>query len=140
MSEVGTIEDSIINFEQARENIERVVRDRPDSPEYRFLLARTRCFLANRYDKASRPGMPRTSFDQALADFERLVARAIPPTARIAPTRRRRSSSAPTSSGTMAICDGSRRDYIASIAIGAALVDQFPDDLEILDKHALITQ
>ena len=32
--------------------------------------------------------------------------------------------------------DGSRRDYLASISIGEALLREYPDDLEILDKHA----
>ena len=55
INEIGMVEDSIINFEQARDNLEQVVREVPGVPEYRFMLARARCFLANRYDKASRP-------------------------------------------------------------------------------------
>ncbi len=77
INEIGMVEDSIINFEQARDNIEQVVREVPGVPEYRFLLARTRCFLANRYDKASRPDDARKAFEQALSDFEHL-ARANP--------------------------------------------------------------
>ncbi len=60
INEIGTVDDSITNFEQARDNIEQVVRDVPGVPEYRFLLARVRCFLANRYDKASRPEIARS--------------------------------------------------------------------------------
>ncbi len=72
LNDIGTIEDSIINFEQARDNIEQAVRDRPDVPEYRLLLARARCFLAGRYDRASRSDDARAAFDQALSEFEHL--------------------------------------------------------------------
>ena len=135
INEIGTIEDSIINFEQARDNLEQVVRDVPGVPEYRFLLARTRCFLANRYDKASRPDDARKAFEQALSDFEHL-ARANPK------DREYRANQAETlqlradflwDHGDL---DGSRRDYLASIAIGAALILEYPDDLEVMDKHA----
>src|SRR5262249_47329414 len=73
INEVGTIDDSILAFEQARENMERVVREVPFIPEYRFLLARARGFLANRYDKASRPEDARKSFELALSEYERLA-------------------------------------------------------------------
>ena len=77
INEIGMIEDSIVNFEQARDNLEQAVREVPGVPEYRFLLARARCFLANRYDKASRPDDARKSFEQAISDYEHL-ARANP--------------------------------------------------------------
>jgi len=135
INEIGTIEDSIIIFEQARDNIKQVVREVPGVPEYRFLLARTRVFLANRYDKASRPDDAREAFEQALSDFGHL-ARANPK------DRRYRANQAETlqlradflwDHGDL---DGSRRDYLASIAIGEALLLEYPDDLEVLDKHA----
>jgi serine/threonine protein kinase/tetratricopeptide (TPR) repeat protein len=135
INEIGTVDDSITNFEQARENIEQVVRDLPGVAEYRFLLARTRCFLANRYDKASRPGDARAAFDQAIADFEHL--------ARAHPTDRQYRANQAESLQLRADflwdhgdLDGSRRDYLASIAIGAALIAEFPDDVDVMDKHA----
>ena len=73
INQIGAVEDSITNLEQARDNIEQVVRELPGEPEYRFLLAQARCFLANRYDKANRPDQARELFDQALADFEDLA-------------------------------------------------------------------
>ena len=135
INEIGMVEDSIINFEQARDNLEQVTREVPGAPEYRFLLARTRCFLANRYDKANRPDDARRAFEQSLSDFEHL-AQAHPK------DRKYRANQAETlqlradflwDHGDL---DGSRRDYHASIAIGAALLLEFPDDLEVLDKHA----
>ncbi len=134
INEIGTVEDSIVNFEQARDNLEQVVREAPDMPEYRFLLARTRGFLANRYDKANRPDAARATFDQALADFEHL-ARANHQ------DRRYRTGQAETLQlradyhWDHAELDASRRDYLASVAIGAELVREYPDDLEILDRH-----
>jgi eukaryotic-like serine/threonine-protein kinase len=134
-NEIGMVEDSITNFEQARDNLEHVVREVPGAAEYRFLLARTRCFLANRYDKASRPEDARKAFEQALSDFEHL-ARANPK------DRNFRAHQAEAlqlradflwDQGDLA---GSRRDYLASIAIGAALLVEYPDDLEVMDKHA----
>jgi len=135
INDIGTIEDSIVNFEQARDNMEQVVRALPGVPEYRFLLARTRCFLANRYDKASRPDDARKAFEQALSDFEQL-AQANPE------DRKYRAKQAEAlqlhadflwDHGDL---DGSRRDYLASVAIGGALIRENPDDLELLDKHA----
>ncbi len=104
-------------------------------PEYRFLLARIRCFLANRYDKASRPDQARAAFDQALADFEHL-SRANP---------RDRKYRANQVEALQLRADflwdhgdlgASHRDYLASIAIGAELLREYPDDLEVMDKHA----
>ena len=135
INEIGMVEDSIINFEQARDNMEQVVREVPGVPEYRFLLARTRCFLANRYDKASRPDEARKAFDQAISDFEHL-ALAHPN------DRNYRANRAETlqlradflwDHGDLA---GSRRDYLKSVAIGKALHREYPDDLEVMDKHA----
>jgi len=135
MSEIGSVEDSITTLEQARDNLERVVRDDPGSHEDQYLLARTRTFLGNRYDKASRPDDARTLFDRALADCNRLV-RAFPADyhdrALQAETLQHRADFL-WDHGDLA---GSRRDYIASIAIGSRLVLEHPDDLEILDKHA----
>jgi eukaryotic-like serine/threonine-protein kinase len=134
-NEIGMVADSITNFEQARENLEHVVREVPGAPEYRLLLARTRCFLANRYDKASRPEDARKAFDHALSDFEHL-ARAHPN------DRNYRAQQAETlqlradflwDHGDLA---ESRRDYLASVAIGAALHLEYPADLEVMDKHA----
>ncbi len=132
---IGAIDDSIVNFEQARDNLEQVVRDVPGVPEYRFLLARTRCFLGNRYDKASRPDQARAAFEQALADFDHL--------ARADPTDRKYRANQAEALQLRADflwdhgdLDGSRRDYLASVAIGQALILEYPDDLEILDKHA----
>ena len=135
INEIGTIEDSIIIFEQARDNFKQVVREVPGVPEYRFLLARTRVFLANRYDKASRPDDAREAFEQGLSDFEHL-ARANPEDSR------HRASQAEA----LQLCadflwdhgdlDGLCRDYLASIAIGEALLREYPADLEIQDKHA----
>ncbi len=73
INEIGIVEDSITNFEQARDNLEKAVREVPSAPEYRFLLARTLCFLANRYDKAGRSDDARKAFEQALADYEQLA-------------------------------------------------------------------
>ncbi len=135
INEVGVVEDSIVNFEQARDNLEKVVREVPTAPEYRFLLARARCFLANRYDKASRPDDARKGFDQSLSDYEHLV-QANPK------DRRYRAHQAEAlqlradflwDHGDLA---GSRRDYLASIAIGTALLVEDPSDLEVMDKHA----
>ena len=135
INEIGVVEDSITNFEQARDNLEKAVRELPSASEYRFLLARSRCFLANRYDKASRPDDARKAFDQALSDYEHL-AQASPK------DRRYRANQAEAlqlradflwDHGDLA---GSRRDYLASIAIGAALVVEDASDLEVLDKHA----
>ncbi len=135
INEIGVVEDAIVNFEQARDNLEKVVREVPTAPEYRFLLARARCFLANRYDKASRPEDARKGFDQSLSDFEQL-AQANPK------VRRYRAHQAEAlqlradflwDHGDLA---GSRRDYLASIAIGAALLLEDPGDLEVMDKHA----
>ena len=125
INEIGMVEDSITNFEQARDNLEQVVREVPGVPEYRFLLARTRCFLANRYDKASRPDDARKAFEQALADFE-LLAQANP---------RDRNYRAKQAEALQLRADflwdhgdlaGSRRDYLASVAIGAALLREVP--------------
>ncbi len=135
INEIGMVDDSVTNFEQARDNIERVVREVPGIPNYRFLLARARCFLANRYDKASRPADARRAFDQALGDFE-LLARGSPENLDY------RSKQAEAlqlradflwDHGDLA---GSRVDYLASIAIGAALSRDHPEDLEVMDKHA----
>ena len=135
INEIGIIEDSIINFEQARDNIEQVVREVPGMPEYRFLLARTRCFLANRYDKASRPDDARKAFEQALSDFEHL-ARANPQDRRYRANQAEALQLRADFLWDHGDLDGSRRDYLASIAIGAALALEDPDDLEVMDKHA----
>jgi eukaryotic-like serine/threonine-protein kinase len=135
ISEVGTTEDSIITLEQARDNIEQALDGDPSSPEYRFLLARTRCFLGNRYDKASRPAEARKSFDLGLSDYERLV-RAYPGDRRYRADQAEALQHRADFLWDHGDLDGSRRDYIASIAIGAALVVEYPDDLDILDKHA----
>jgi len=135
ISEVGAIEDSIINLEQAQDNLERVVRDVPGVPEYRFLLARTRCYLGNRYDKASRADQARKAFQQALADFEHLT-QANP---RNREYRAQQAEALQLRADFLwdhGDLDGSRRDYLASIAIGAALILEYPEDLDILDKHA----
>jgi tetratricopeptide (TPR) repeat protein len=135
INEIGMVDDSITNFEQARDNIERVVREVPGIPNYRFLLARARCFLANRYDKASRPADARKAFDQAIGDFE-LLARGSPDDldyrAKQAEALQLRADFL-WDHGDLA---GSRRDYLASIEIGAALLRDHPEDLEVLDKHA----
>jgi eukaryotic-like serine/threonine-protein kinase len=135
INEIGTVEDSITNFEQARDNIEQVVRDVPGVPEYRFLLARVRCFLANRYDKASRPEIARAAFDQAVADFEYL-SHANPQNR----TYRAHQAEARQLRADFLWDHGdlgaSRRDYLASIAIGADLLRENPEDLDVMDKHA----
>ena len=135
INEIGMVDDSVTNFEQARDNIERVVREVPGIPNYRFLLARARCFLANRYDKASRPADARRAFDQAVGDFE-LLARGSPDNldyrAKQAEALQLRADFL-WDHGDLA---GSRVDYLASIAIGAALFRDHPEDLEVMDKHA----
>jgi serine/threonine-protein kinase len=135
INEIGTLADSIVSFEQARDNFELVVREAPGAPEYRYLLARARCYLANRYDKASRPEEARTAFEQALSDFEHL-ARTNPMDfkyrAKKAETLQLRADFL-WDHGDLA---GSRRDYLASVGIGAALLREHPEDLELIDKHA----
>jgi eukaryotic-like serine/threonine-protein kinase len=135
INEIGMVEDAIINFEQARDNMEQVVLEAPGVPEYRFMLARTRCFLANRYDKASRPEDARKAFEQALADYEHLT-RAYPKDREI---RAKQAESLQLRADFLwdhGDLSGSRRDYLASVAIGAALLLEYPGDLEVLDKHA----
>src|SRR5262249_43185673 len=89
----------------------------------------------NRYDRASRPEEARTAFEQALSDFEHL-ARANPMDfkyrAHKAEVLQLRADFL-WDHGDLA---GSRRDYLASVAIGAALVREHPEDLEVMDKHA----
>ena len=104
INDIGMVDDSIVSFEQARDNLERVVRDVPFFPEYRFLLAKARCFLANRYDKAGRTEDAR-KFSLRSSTFRFLsIWRTIrtPLIASIALIRRRRSRSKPTSCGITA--------------------------------------
>ncbi len=135
INEIGMVDDAVVNFEQARDNMAKVVREVPGVLEYRFMLARTRCFLANRYDKANRPDDARKSFEQAISEYEGL-ARANPLDhkyrAHLAEALQLRADFL-WDHGDL---DASRRDYLASVAIGAALIHEFPDDLEALDKHA----
>ncbi len=135
INEIGAVEDSIISFEQARDNIEQVVRDVPGMPEYRFLLARVRCFLANRYDKASRPDQARASFERALADFAYL-SQANPQDPKYPAHQAEALQLRADFLWDHGDLDASRRDYLASIAIGAALLREYPEDLEVMDKHA----
>ena len=135
INEIGLVEDSIVNFEQARDNLERVEREVPGVPEYRFLLARTRCFLANRYDKASRPDDARKAFDQAISDFDHL-ARAHPEDRRYRANQAEALQLRADYLWDHGDLGGSRHDYLASIEIGAALIARYPGDLEVMDKHA----
>ena len=60
----------------------------------------------------------------------------IPPTARIEPIRREALQHRADFLWDHGDLDAARRDYLASTAIGAALLAEHPNDLEILDKHA----
>jgi eukaryotic-like serine/threonine-protein kinase len=135
INEIGMVEDAIVNFEQARDNMEKVVREVPGVLEYRFMLARTRCFLANRYDKASRPDDARKSFEQAISEFEYLT-RANPEDHKYRAHQAEALQLRADFLWDHGDLDASRRDYLASVAIGAALIQEYPDDLEALDKHA----
>jgi tetratricopeptide (TPR) repeat protein len=135
INEIGIVEDSITNFEQARDNLEKAVREVPSAPEYRFLLARTRCFLANRYDKASRSDDARKAFEQALADYEQL-ARENPKDLKYRAHQAEALQLRADFLWNHGDLAGSRRDYLRSIAIGAALLGEDPGDLEVMDKHA----
>ena len=134
-NEIGVIEDSIASFEQARDNFELVVREAPAVPEYQYLLARSRILLANRYERAGRTEEARTVFQQALSDFERLAR------ADRMNTKYRAGKAEVLQLRADFLWDhgdlaGSRRDYLESVAIGAALVREHPEDLEVMDKHA----
>jgi serine/threonine-protein kinase len=135
INEIGMIEDAIVNFEQARDNMEQVVREAPGVSEHRFMLARTRCFLANRYDKAGRPEEARKAFEQTLSDYEQL-ARAYPKDRDIRAKQAEALQLRADFLWDHGDLGGSRRDYLASVALGGALLIEFPDDLEIMDKHA----
>jgi serine/threonine-protein kinase len=135
INEIGMVEDAIINFEQARDNMEQVVAEVPSVTEYRFMLARTRCFLANRYDKASRPEDARKAFEQALADYDHLV-RAFPKDRDIRAKQAEALQLRADFLWDHGDLGGSRRDYLASVGIGAALLREYPSDLEVMDKHA----
>jgi serine/threonine-protein kinase len=135
INEVGKIEDSIINFEQARDTMEQVVREAPAVSEYRLMLAQTRCFLANRYERASRPEEARKAFEQTLADYEHL-ARAFPKDRNIRAKQAEVLQLRADFLWDHGDLRGSRRDYLASVAIGASLLIESPNDLELMDKHA----
>ncbi len=123
INEIGLINDSVATFEQAwgKPGASRPRRF-PTRRSIGFCwLARGLSRLANRYDKASRPDDARKSFELAISDFENL-AKAIPndlkyqsPLAEVLQLR----ADFLWDHGDL---DGSRRDYLASVAIKGALV------------------
>ena len=111
INQIGSVEDAIINFEQARDNLMQAVREVPGAAGYRFLLARATCFLANRYDKASRPELRAKRLTRRLPTLS-AWHRPIPTIGSIGQTKPRRSSSGPTSCGITATSKA--RDVIIS--------------------------
>ncbi len=134
INQIGAVADSITNLEQARDNIEQVVRELPGVPEYRLLLAKARYYLASRYDKANRPDQARGLFDSALADFEHL-ARANPQGRKYRANQAEALQLRADFLWDHGELDAARRDYLASTTIGAALLAEDPNDLDVLDKH-----
>jgi tetratricopeptide (TPR) repeat protein len=115
--------------------MQQVVREAAAVSEYRLMLAQARCFLAYRYDRASRPEEARKAFEQALADYEHLT-RAFPKDRNIRAKQAEALQLRADFLWDHGDLRGSRRDYLASVAIGASLLIELPDDLEVMDKHA----
>ncbi len=133
INQIGAVADSITNLEQARDNIEQVVRELPGVPEYRLLLAKARYYLASRYDKANRPDQARGLFDSALADFEHL-AQANPQDRKYRANQAEALQLRADFLWDHGELDAARRDYLASTTVAAALHAEDPNDLDVLDK------